>query len=77
VGKNIAFRVRQWHKWLSLIIGAQVMLWLATGVYMVVINLDFIHGDHLVQNMAATLGADYEPSVTLSSRAGLGNPFSG
>ena len=64
MGKNIAFRVRQWHKWLSLIIGAQVMLWLATGVYMVVINLDFIHGDHLVQNMAARLGADYEPSVT-------------
>ncbi|MEQ3650556.1 PepSY domain-containing protein [Hyphomonas sp.] len=64
MSRKISFRVRQWHKWLSLIIGAQVMLWLATGVYMVVMNLDFIHGDHLVQNMTETLAAEYEPNVT-------------
>jgi hypothetical protein len=66
MNRKIAFRVRQWHKWLSLIIGAQVMLWLATGVYMVVVNLDFIHGDHLVQNMNETIAADYQPDVSFA-----------
>lgn len=66
MSRKIAFRVRQWHKWLSLIIGAQVMLWLATGVYMVVINLDFIHGDHLVRNMTETVSGEYEPGVTFA-----------
>ena len=66
MSKKIAFTVRQWHKWLSLIIGAQMMLWLATGVYMVGINLDFIHGDHLVRNMTDTITAEYEPRVTFA-----------
>ena len=61
-----AFQVRRWHKWVSLIIGVQVMLWLATGVYMVVVNLDFIHGDHLVTKMAETVSAEYEPGVGFS-----------
>ena len=64
MSSKIAFRVRQGHKWLSLIIGAQVMLWLVTGVYMVVVNLDFIHGDHLVTNMAETVSA--EPGVSFA-----------
>jgi len=63
MSRKISFKVRQWHKWLSLIIGAQVLLWLASGVYMVVINLEFIHGDHLVRNMNSPLTDDAPPAV--------------
>ena len=41
--------VRRLHKWLALFIGLQVLLWTATGFYMVVVHIDRIHGDHLVR----------------------------
>lgn len=69
MSRMIAFRIRQWHKWLSLIIGAQAMLWLASGLYMVIVDLDFIHGDHLVQNLAETISLNGEPSVPFSDLA--------
>jgi len=59
----LAFTVRKCHKWLSLIIGIQAFFWLASGVYMVVINLDFIHGDHLVKNEQVLLPTDPIPAV--------------
>lgn len=40
---------RKYHKWLTLIVGIQAVLWTISGVYMTVIPLDFIHGDHLVR----------------------------
>lgn len=46
---------RTLHKWLGLIIGLQILIWLATGLYMVVVNIDFIHGDPLVKNMQQTI----------------------
>ncbi|MFT5138908.1 MAG: hypothetical protein ACI9CB_000537 [Rhodothermales bacterium] len=62
----LAFTVRKYHKWLSLVIGIQALLWLASGVYMVVVNLDFIHGDHLVKNEQVLLPADTHPEVTFT-----------
>lgn len=41
--------VRRVHKWLALFVGVQVLLWTATGFYMVVVHIDTIHGDHLVK----------------------------
>lgn len=46
-----AFLAYKLHKWLGLFIGLQVLVWLSTGLYMVLVNLDFIHGDPLVKNM--------------------------
>lgn len=48
---NPAVISRTLHKWLGLIVGLQLLIWLATGLYMVVVNIDFIHGDPLVKNM--------------------------
>ena len=45
--------VRRTHKWLAVIVGAQVVLWTLTGFYMVVVHIDYIHGDHLVRPAAA------------------------
>jgi uncharacterized iron-regulated membrane protein len=43
------------HKWLALVVGIQLLLWAASGFYMVVIDLDFIHGDPLVRNLQPAL----------------------
>lgn len=40
---------RKTHKWLGLFIGLQVLIWSLTGLYMTAVNLDLIHGDHLVR----------------------------
>ena len=37
------------HKWLGLFVGIQLLIWTLSGFYMVVVNIDIIHGDHLVQ----------------------------
>jgi len=46
---------RNLHKWLALIVGVQAILWIVSGFYMVVVDLDFIHGDTLVRNLATPL----------------------
>lgn len=49
---------RVWHRWLSLIFGVQMVIWTISGAYMVFFQLDFIHGDHLVQDTSAAVPAD-------------------
>jgi hypothetical protein len=40
---------RKIHKFLMLFLGIQFLLWSLSGLYMVTMNIDFIHGDHLVK----------------------------
>jgi uncharacterized iron-regulated membrane protein len=40
---------RRLHKWLALLLGVQLLIWTFTGLYMVIVDLDIIHGDHLVK----------------------------
>ena len=42
---------RSVHKWLTLFVGLQLLVWAVTGFYMVAVDLDFIHGDSLVRNL--------------------------
>jgi len=49
---------RALHKWLGLLIGFQVVLWMVSGFYMVVVDLDFIHGDPLVRNLRTPLALE-------------------
>lgn len=46
---------RTLHKWLALLIGVPLVLWTLSGFYMVVVDLDFIHGDPLVRNLRVPL----------------------
>lgn len=39
---------RKTHKWLALLIGVQALIWAVSGLYMVVVPIEIIHGDHLV-----------------------------
>ena len=52
---NILARVL--HKWIGLIIGIQMLIWLLTGLYMVIVDIDFIHGDPMVK--------DLQPVITI------------
>ncbi|MEO6065843.1 MAG: hypothetical protein ABIP49_08720 [Lysobacterales bacterium] len=46
---NSAFWSRRVHKWIAWAVGAQALLWMASGLYMTAISIDIIHGDHLVK----------------------------
>lgn len=46
---------RTLHKWIGLIVGLQILIWLTSGLYMVIVDIDFIHGDPLVKNMQQTV----------------------
>jgi hypothetical protein len=44
---QLSFWVRRAHKWIGLVIGVQALFWMISGLYMVVVPLEVIHGDHL------------------------------
>ena len=79
---------RTLHKWLGLFVGIQVLIWLATGLYMVVVDIDFIHGDPLVRNMQdkvsvpdsaklniTDLRSRYPDATRISLKAVMGKTF--
>ena len=43
--------LRKSHRWLALIAGVQILIWSVSGLYMTVIDIDIIHGDHLVKEL--------------------------
>jgi len=57
---------RTMHKWLALVIGIQVLIWLASGLYMVVVDIDFIHGDPLVKNMQEPVVVPDTPALGMA-----------
>jgi uncharacterized iron-regulated membrane protein len=51
IGSNslsVKKKSREIHKWLMLFMGLQFIVWSATGLYMVSMDIDYIHGDTLV-----------------------------
>jgi uncharacterized iron-regulated membrane protein len=54
----LSHQLRRAHKWLALVCGLQILLWLFSGAYMVLMDINYIHGDSLV-----TLQSEYiDPS---------------
>ncbi len=49
---RLPWLARSLHKWLALIVGVQLAIWTLTGLYMVVVHIDIVHGDHLVRSIA-------------------------
>ncbi|HAU68376.1 MAG TPA: hypothetical protein DCW52_08265 [Gammaproteobacteria bacterium] len=49
------------HKWLGLIVGVQLLIWTVSGFYMVLMDIDMIHGDHLVAEQDN--GIDLSPEI--------------
>jgi hypothetical protein len=46
---------RRLHRALAWIVGLQLLVWTASGLYMTAVPLEFIHGDALVRNLAPPL----------------------
>jgi hypothetical protein len=59
---------RTLHKWLGLFVGLQLVLWTVSGFYMVVVDLDFIHGDPLVRNVRVPIKGEF-PQTPVSDVA--------
>lgn len=57
---QLSIWVRRVHLWIGLVIGVQALLWMASGLYMVAVPIDVIHGDHLVHAVREPLA----PSAT-------------
>ena len=65
--------VRRTHKWLALLVGVQALLWTVTGMYMVVVHIDIVHGDHLIRPATAEpfgMSQLAEPSKVVAAAAG-------
>lgn len=46
------------HRWLALFVGLQLVAWTASGLYMTAVDIDVIHGDALVRNVAPPVRLD-------------------
>ena len=49
---------RKYHKWLMLFVGLQFVIWSISGAYMVVFDIDYIHGDGLVADNSTFLKSE-------------------
>ncbi|MFC7535899.1 PepSY domain-containing protein [Sphingomonas sp. GCM10030256] len=49
---RIPVLARKTHKWLGLFVGLQVVIWSLSGVYMTIVHIDTIHGDHFIRHQA-------------------------
>lgn len=69
-----AFWARRAHKWIALVVGIQALLWMLSGLYMTVISIDIIHGDHLAHANAKPLSISaplVDPSALTQQYPGL------
>lgn len=57
IDMGLSFWIRRSHKWIALVIGVQALLWMASGVYMTVVPISIIHGDHLTHATGEPLAA--------------------
>jgi hypothetical protein len=68
-----SFWVRRAHKWIGLVIGVQALFWMISGLYMVVVPLEVIHGDHL----AHVHGEPLQPGAARFASADLARQYPG
>lgn len=62
-------RIRNWHKWLGVVVGLQMIIWMASGLYMVSIDIEKIHGDHFVKQTSSLPVTDIAPVPKQFSQA--------
>ena len=70
---RIHIAARKTHKWLGLFVGLQVVIWSISGLYMTVVHIDTIHGDHLIRHSSApTVSAAelVDPIAVLAANSG-------
>lgn len=60
----------RFHIWLSWIVGLQILIWIATGLYMAASPIETVRGEHLVREVPATdlRGTPVRPSAEVLAR---------
>ncbi len=60
---------RKAHKWLGLFIGVQVVIWSVSGLYMTVVHIDTIRGNHLIRTKppASTMASNLRDPLALAN----------
>lgn len=68
--KALSIKSRNLHKWLMRFIGIQMLIWTVTGLYMVSLDIHFIHGETLTdeKHTAFTLSNATYPIASLLER---------
>ena len=78
---------RKYHKWLMAFVGIQFLFWSITGVYMVTMDIHYIHGESLAKNeeakiditsvdySIAELAADYPEAGQVRLTQSMGKPL--
>jgi uncharacterized iron-regulated membrane protein len=59
--------IRKAHKWLGLVLGIQILFWIAGGVVMSVIPLEKVHGKHLATKTLPSQFSDSDYTFSLDS----------
>lgn len=54
MNNKLMSKIRKIHRWLALIVGIQLLLWTASGLYMTAMPLHMVHGKHLITPAEAT-----------------------
>lgn len=78
---------RKYHKWLMAFVGIQFLFWSITGVYMVTMDIHYIHGETLAKSEEAKidlasmdysivkLAADYPKASQVTLTQSMGRPL--
>ena len=57
--------VRKIHKWLALIVGLQVLLWTASGLFMSFVPIEKIRSEHLAKKPKTLFIEPYKPYLSI------------
>lgn len=80
-------KARKYHKWLMAFVGIQFLFWSITGVYMVAMDIHYIHGESLAKSeevkidlasvnySIAKLAADYPQASQVTLTQSMGRPL--
>lgn len=80
--RDFFIKIRNWHRYLALIVGVQVLFWTISGLFMSFVPIDDVRGSHLVKDKKQTairLGAEEAEVLkkTVSDLEGAGNSVAG
>lgn len=64
-------KVRKLHRWLALIVGIQLFIWTASGLYMTAMPLYMVHGKHLISKVEEQPIGNTQQFFSISSISAL------
>ncbi len=59
-------KIRKLHRWLAFIVGIQLLIWTASGLYMTAVPLHMVHGKHLITPISPELISTNAPLYSVA-----------